>query len=187
MCWGSDTIDVRKLYCSSDRIVSDYIFSCILYVIWGLIWTAFVFSEGIGDSLKSVLFWVVVNYKADLMVTFSVDCDVRNPLGRSELQGRFDGNIFRWLWCSKSNFYARSQKCEKRLLASSCLPVRLSDRPHGMPRLPLDGFVWNLIFECFLKICRENSSFIKIWQESRVLYAKTNVHFWSCLAQFLLL
>jgi hypothetical protein len=33
----------------------------------------------------------------------------------------------------------------------------------------------NLIFEYFSKICRENSSFIKIWQEWRVFYTKTNV------------
>ena len=33
-------------------------------------------------------------------------------------------------------FYARSQNCEERLLASSCLSVR----PHGTTRLPLDGF-----------------------------------------------
>ena len=32
----------------------------------------------------------------------------------------------------------------------------------------------------------ENLSFIKIWQEQRVLYMKTNIHFWSYLAQFFL-
>ena len=30
---------------------------------------------------------------------------------------------------------------------------------HGIARLPLQGFSCNLIFECFLKICRENSNF----------------------------
>jgi len=30
--------------------------------------------------------------------------------------------------------------------------------------------IWYL---CFSKICRENSSFIKIWQEQLVLYTKT--------------
>jgi hypothetical protein len=81
MCWGSDII-VRKLYCSSDRTVSDYVFSCILYVMCGLIWTAFVFSEVVGSSLNSVLFWLIVNYKADLVVVFSVDSNVRNPIFR---------------------------------------------------------------------------------------------------------
>ena len=33
------------------------------------------------------------------------------------------------------------------------------------------------IWEFVSKICRENSSFIKIWQEYRILYMKTNIHF----------
>jgi hypothetical protein len=41
-------------------------------------------------------------------------------------------------------------------------------------------------FEYFSKISRGNSSFIKIWQEWRALYMKTNIHFWSYLAQFFL-
>ena len=63
----------------------------------------------------------------------------------------------------------RSQNCEKWLLASSCLSVRLcpSVRPHGLTRLPLDGFTGNLIFEYFSKISRENSSFIKVWQNNQ--------------------
>ena len=38
----------------------------------------------------------------------------------------------------------------------------------------------------FSKICRENSSPIKIWQKYPVLYMKTDTHFVSYLAQFLL-
>jgi hypothetical protein len=49
-----------------------------------------------------------------------------------------------------------SQNWEKRLLLLSL---------HGTTRLPPDGFSWNLIFEDFSKICRENSVFIKISQE----------------------
>jgi len=41
----------------------------------------------------------------------------------------------------------------------------ISVRPHGTTRLPLDRFLWNLILDDFSKICRENSSFIKIGQE----------------------
>jgi hypothetical protein len=45
----------------------------------------------------------------------------------------------------------------------ACLPVCLSACPHGSTRLPLDGlFLQNLIFECFSKMSRESSSFIKI-------------------------
>jgi len=32
----------------------------------------------------------------------------------------------------------------------------------------------------------EIQSFIKIWQEKRALHMKTNIHFWSYLAQFFL-
>jgi len=39
-------------------------------------------------------------------------------------------------------------------------------------------------FEKDPKICPENSSFIKIWQEWRVLYMKTTIHFLSYLTQF---
>ena len=51
-----------------------------------------------------------------------------------------------------------------RVLASSCLTVRTSFRMEKLGP-PLGGFSWNLIFDYFSKICRENSSFIKIWQE----------------------
>jgi len=40
------------------------------------------------------------------------------------------------------HFQARSPNCEERLLASSCLSVRL----HGTTRLPLNGFLCNMIF-----------------------------------------
>ena len=63
----------------------------------------------------------------------------------------------------------RSQNYETRLLASSCLSLYVSAVhpsvcPHGTTRLPLNGFLWNFIFEDFSKDCRENPSFIKIWQ-----------------------
>jgi hypothetical protein len=58
--------------------------------------------------------------------------------------------------------------------------------PHGTTRLPLDGFWWNLIFELFSKLFHENSSFIKIRQEQRVLYMKTFSHLWQYLAKFFL-
>ena len=54
---------------------------------------------------------------------------------------------------------------KKRLLASSCLFVRPSIRPHEATRLPLDGFSWNFIFEYFSKLYGENACFIKIWQK----------------------
>jgi hypothetical protein len=49
----------------------------------------------------------------------------------------------------------------------------ISVRPHGKTRLPMDGLSWNLVFPYFSKVCVQNLSFIKIWQEQRVLYMKT--------------
>jgi hypothetical protein len=43
------------------------------------------------------------------------------------------------------------KNCEKRLLASSCLAVCPYFCPHRTPRLPLDGFLWNFVFEIFSK------------------------------------
>jgi hypothetical protein len=60
------------------------------------------------------------------------------------------------------------------------LSVCLSVFPQGATDLPLGVFSWNVIFQCFLKICWENSSFIKIWQERRVLYMNY-VNEWSAL------
>jgi len=47
---------------------------------------------------------------------------------------------------------ANSQNCEKQLLASSCLSVRLSVCLHGTIRLPLEGFLRNSVFEY---LCRK--------------------------------
>ena len=44
---------------------------------------------------------------------------------------------------------------------SFAMSVRPSVGPHGRTRLPPDGFLWNVTFEYFSKIFRENSSFIK--------------------------
>jgi hypothetical protein len=80
-------------------------------------------------------------------------------------------------------FMARSHNCYKWLLALSCPSVR----PHRTTRPPSTDFdeVWYFGF-FFSKICRENSSFIKIRQEWRVLYMKTFSHFWQYLAEFYL-
>ena len=84
------------------------------------------------------------------------------------------------------NFWEHLQNCEKRLLASSCLCVRLSVCQRGSTPLPLDGFSWNFIFQYLSKTCPENSSFIKIWQEKLVFYVKSNIHFWSYFTQIFL-
>jgi len=50
----------------------------------------------------------------------------------------------------------------------------------------MDRFALSLIFEYFSKIRRENSNFIKIWQEQRVLYIIMNINFLAYLKQFFL-
>jgi len=77
-------------------------------------------------------------------------------------------------------FLARSQNCEKRLLASSCLSTLLSVHPpvclHGNSALTgriLMKFDICLVFEKL----SQNSSFIKIGQEQRLPYKKTTRNF----------
>jgi hypothetical protein len=57
-------------------------------------------------------------------------------------------------------FFWRVRNISKRDLRHVCPSVC----PHGTTRLPLDGISWNLIFEYFLKICRENPGFVKVGQ-----------------------
>jgi hypothetical protein len=70
--------------------------------------------------------------------------------------------------------YIKDARPHERKKISSIMSVR----PHETTRLPLSVFSWNLIFEDFSKIRPENSSLIKIWQQRRLSYMKTCVHFW---------
>ena len=84
-----------------------------------------------------------------------------------------------------SNFIGAIAKLGKALLASSCLSVRLpiclSIRVSGTTWPPRDGFSWNLT-RIFENLLRKLVS-IKIRQEWRALYMRTNVYLWSYLAQ----
>jgi hypothetical protein len=53
----------------------------------------------------------------------------------------------------------------RKATISFAMPVCPSVCPRGTTRLPLDGFLWNLIFEYFSKSCSGKSSLIKIWEE----------------------
>ena len=57
---------------------------------------------------------------------------------------------------------------------------------HATTQLQLNGFSWNFIFENFLKICRNNSNFVEIWQESRAPYMKTCINLCYYLASICL-
>ena len=63
------------------------------------------------------------------------------------------------------------------MMRSVDIHVHPSFCSHGTTRLPIDGFSWNFIFEYFSKTYRENSSFVKIGQEYRVLCLKSNINF----------
>jgi len=67
-----------------------------------------------------------------------------------------------------------------RLLTSSCLAVCPSAWNNSTPT----GRIFMKFYILFSKICPENSSFIRTWQEKRVLYLKTNVHLLSYLVHF---
>jgi hypothetical protein len=88
-----------------------------------------------------------------------------------------------------SVFLGAFENCGRRIFVSSCvsadlphsLPARPPDCfsvwPHGTTRIPLEKFSRKLISEYFSKICQENSSYTKIWQQQqRVLYVKANIH-----------
>ena len=60
-------------------------------------------------------------------------------------------------------FIFLDSKLEDKTWCKYC--ICLSVLPHGTTRPPLDGFSWNLTFEYFAKINRENLIFIEIWQE----------------------
>ena len=83
--------------------------------------------------------------------------------------------------------FRRVQKLRKANI-SFVMSVRLClfVCPHAT-RLPLDGFWWNFTSDIYYKICRENSSHIKIQKEELILYMKKFSHLWQYLAEYLLL
>jgi hypothetical protein len=64
-----------------------------------------------------------------------------------------------------------SQQLIKRLLPSSCLPVRL---PRGTDRLPPNGCTWKLTLEVFTKLVR--LIHIDLKQDKETLCIKTYLH-----------
>jgi hypothetical protein len=61
---------------------------------------------------------------------------------------------------------APSYNCEKRLLASSCVSVRPSVRPHGITRFPLEGFSWSFVFWVFFENLSRKFNFN--WNQTRI-------------------
>jgi len=88
---------------------------------------------------------------------------------------------------TKSSHFVIVRRVRKTTI-SFVMFLRLPVGAHGTTQFPINGYSLSLIFEYFSKICRENSSFIKIGQEKRVNSMKTNtrIYFWSHLVQFFL-
>ena len=55
--------------------------------------------------------------------------------------------------------------CFEALPQNFSINFVMSVRPHGITRLPKDGFSRNLIFDDFSKICWENSSTVTYWMQ----------------------
>jgi len=75
--------------------------------------------------------------------------------------------------------FAEMQKASVNFVRSVCLSVRIEEL----------GWNWTDFYEIwfliiFLNMCSQNSSFIQIWREKRVLYMRTCEDFWSYLTQF---
>jgi hypothetical protein len=110
---------------------------------------------------------------------FTLDIDLFSRNTASQMMTWWRGYLIRfalviWIWLFLGAF-AKLRKATVSFVMSVCPSVC----PRGTTRLPLDGFSWNLTFDYFSIICRENSSFIKIWQEYRVVYMMICIHFLS--------
>jgi hypothetical protein len=94
-------------------------------------------------------------------------------------------NFFFFWKCLQTESLTNFMKIHS-IIRRICKIVKSNYYLHGvcllwMTQLPFSG----LFMTSFWKVCWENSSFIKVRREWRVLYVKTNVHFWSYLTQFL--
>ena len=91
---------------------------------------------------------------------------------------------------SRSCGYSRIFNGQRQLL-HAYLSVFLSARPPARPPAWNNSAASRGIFTTFdiwgySEICRENSGFIKLWQEKRVFHMKTDIQSWWYLAIFLL-
>ena len=84
--------------------------------------------------------------------------------------------IYQTVWCNyfsvpivkdqTKSFQVRSQNCQKRRLAWSCLSVC----PHGKTQLSLDRLSWNLIFECISKYVHKIQVSLKSDRQNEYLH-----------------
>ena len=78
--------------------------------------------------------------------------------------------------------FGHSKNCKKQHLALSCLSIHPSAWNNSAPT---GWIIMNMDIWVFFEKCRENSSFINIWQQKWVLYVKTYGHLWYLIPFFL--
>ena len=76
---------------------------------------------------------------------------------------------------------SRRVRKNSKMTISFVMSVRLSAWNNSLLTIRIFMKLYN---EHFYKTYQENSSFIKIGQGWRVIYIKTNIHFWAYLSQF---
>jgi hypothetical protein len=96
-----------------------------------------------------------------------------------------------WSFTFFTVFRSAKKIAKSAQFASLCLSVNLSSVPPWASAWNNSGTHWRdcngiLYLRIFRKSAKKNSGFIKIWQECRVIYMKTCVHFWSYLSEFFL-
>jgi len=155
--------------------------------------TEYVRSYRLGQRLTAALIPCTYPLYAQFWHGLQVSCLEQKPWSENSLHlcwrccvdealqvSQFSNSV--WILV---DFLSQSRFMRLRKLAKSdhelyhvCLSVCPSFRAHGIKRLPLEGFSWNLIFEYFQKSVKKIQVLLQFVNKCRVLYVKTYVHLW---------
>jgi hypothetical protein len=84
-------------------------------------------------------------------------------------------------------FLGSFAKLRKATVSFVMLSVCPSVCRHGTTRLPLGGISGCLVFDYFSKTCRQNSSFVKIWERRKGYLTSRPVYFYHDISSWILL
>jgi hypothetical protein len=101
------------------------------------------------------------NYRYSL----SNNPDEHSVLSSSNSGNRISNGVLQYRMDICNHFEVRWQNCEMHLLASPCLSLRPSVRPHGKNSAPSGRIFMKFDIWIFVKNCLEATSFIKIANE----------------------